>query len=237
MKRQEEDDVVEVSELYSTALPWPTPWTVEGVVEALEPLTLSSRQQRMREVIAQRLSSVTVVMDEPHDPHNGAAIVRSAEAFGVQQIHVVPQAEDSFFVSTGVARGTERWVDVIVHESPLEAIASLRDSGFTLVATHPEGDLLPEDLVHIPKLALVLGNEHEGIGEVLLEAAERSVRVPMRGFVESLNVSVSAAVLLAAATRDRTGDLPADDQRRLYARGLFRSVHRAGEILANLQPR
>ena len=114
---------------------------------------------------------------------------------------------------------------------------SLREAGFTLVATHPEGELLPEDLVNIPKLALVLGNEHEGIGEVLMRAADRSVRVPMRGFVESLNVSVSAAVLLAAATRDRPGDLPADDQRRLYARGLFRSVHRAGEILANLQPR
>lgn len=235
MKRADEDDVVEVSDLYSTALPWTAGWTEQGVIDALESMTLASRQARLHEVIGQRLASVTLVMDEPADPHNGAAVVRSADAFGVQQIHVVPR-ESAFFVSTGVARGTERWVDVIVHPGPHEAIESLRDAGFTLVATHPDGELLPEQLVSIPKLALVLGNEHEGISDPLTRAAEHCVRVPMRGFVESLNVSVSAAVLLAAATRDRPGDLPADDKRQLYARGLFRSVHRAGEILANLTP-
>ena len=77
----------------------------------------------------------------------------------------------------------------------------------------------------------MLGNEHDGISETLARAAEQSVRIPMRGFVESLNVSVSAAVLLAAAATCAPGDLSNEDCRLLYARGLFQSVERAAEIL------
>jgi tRNA (guanosine-2'-O-)-methyltransferase len=77
-----------------------------------------------------------------------------------------------------------------------------------------------------------LGNEHDGISGELASACTRHVRVPMRGFVESLNVSVSAAILLASATAGRAGDLPEADQRRLYARGLYLSVGRADDVLA-----
>jgi tRNA (guanosine-2'-O-)-methyltransferase len=99
------------------------------------------------------------------------------------------------------------------------------------VQTHPQGDLTPDDLPHIPRLALILGNEHRGIDRAMADAASRSVRIPMRGFVESLNVSVSAAVLLRAATHDRAGDLPSAARRHLYARALYHSVPRAREVL------
>ena len=81
------------------------------------------------------------------------------------------------------------------------------------------------------RLAIVLGNERDGIAEELASLCTRRVRVPMRGFVESLNVSVTAAILLATATRGRTGDLDDDARLRLYARGLFHSVPRAREVL------
>ncbi len=236
MSDDDDPEVVQLGELYGTAPPWAAGWTPEGVIAKLEPLTLPARQLRIREAISQRLSSVTLVMDEPNDPHNGAAIVRSADAFGVQQVHVVPR-EERFAVATGVARGSERWVDVIVHPTAQEAAHHLDALGFTLVTTHPEGELLPEALARVERVCLVFGNEHDGIGEELSRAAPLSVRVPMRGFAESLNVSVSAGILLEAATRGRPGDLPAADRERLYARGLFRSVHRAGEILASAEPR
>jgi tRNA (guanosine-2'-O-)-methyltransferase len=174
-------------------------------------------------------------MDEPYDPHNGAAVLRSADAFGLQRVHVVPRS-DGFAVSGNVARGTQRWVDVLVHDGPASALHALREAGFTLVATHPQGELLPQALRGIPKLALVLGNEHGGICTELAQGADQSVRVPMRGFVESLNVSVCAAILLSAATEGRTGDLDATELRFLYARGLFRTVTRADEVLAALEP-
>jgi tRNA (guanosine-2'-O-)-methyltransferase len=130
-----------------------------------------------------------------------------------------------------VTCGTENWIDVVSHASPEAAVAALEARGFEAIATHPEGELVPRDLAAIGRLALVLGNEHSGISAPLARACRRSVRVPMRGFVESLNVGVTAAILLAAATWDRPGDLSEAERRLLYARGLWRSIPRAREVL------
>jgi tRNA (guanosine-2'-O-)-methyltransferase len=199
-------------------------------------LVLERRRQRIAEVIAGRLGSVCLLLDELSDPHNRAAIVRSCDAFGVQELHSVQPARD-FSVHHGVAAGTQRWVDVHAHADAREAVAELERRGFVLVQTHPKGELTPEDLPAIPRLALILGNEHRGIDPVFEAAAARSVRVPMRGFVESLNVSVSAAVLLAAATRGRSGDLSAESKQHLYARALYYTVPRASEVLEALSLR
>ncbi|MEZ4219656.1 MAG: RNA methyltransferase [Polyangiaceae bacterium] len=215
------------------AEPWPPGWTAQGVIDALEPLVLGQRAQRIREVIDQRIDSVTLLMDAPYDPHNGAAIMRSADAFGLHRVHVIPH-DDGFLISSNVAKGTERWLDLVHHESAGAAVEHLRSAGYTLVTTHPRGDMIPEDLQRLPRVALVLGNEHDGIRAALSQAARSSVRIEMRGFVESLNVSVSAAILLRAATRGRTGDLPSEARRRLYAQGLHRTVARADDVLRAL---
>ncbi len=215
--------------------PWAATWTVEGVIETLEPLATDERRLRIQSVVEQRLGSVTVLLDAPHDPHNGSAVMRTCDAFGVPTVHVLPRVE-RFLIARRITKGTERWLEVHHHASADAAAEHLKAQGFELVATHPQGELTPPDLAHIPRLALLLGNEHEGICAELKVHAKRAVRIPMRGFVESLNVSVAAAVLLSAATQGRTGDLPHSEQRRLYARALFRSVPRAQEILAAKKP-
>ena len=179
---------------------------------------------------------MTLLLDELSDPHNRAAIVRSCDAFGVQELHSVQPARD-FSVHHGVAAGTERWVDVHAHADAGSAVAELRRRGFELVQTHPKGELTPDDLPQLGRVALILGNEHRGIDPVIATAAARSVRIPMRGFVESLNVSVSAAVLLAAATRGRSGDLSGPSREHLYARALFYTVPRASEVLEAFEGR
>ena len=211
----------------------PPGWTPEGVIAALEPLSEERRRARILEVTRARVGSVTVLMDMPRDPHNGAAVVRSADAFGVPEVNVVLR-EEGFLVGHRVAQGTERWVDVVQHHAPSDAVAALKGRGFRLVATHPKGALVPADLAAIERLCLVLGNEHDGISEALSAAADDSVRIPMRGMVESLNLSVAAAVLLSAALAGRPGDLSPAEERRWYAVGLLRSVPRAEEILAAL---
>lgn len=187
----------------------------------------------MQKVLGRRLDSVTVVMDSPYDPHNGAAIIRSCEAFGVQRLHVIERTVP-FLISPSVTRGAEKWLDVVSHTGPETVLAQLAASGHTLVATHPDGELLPEALCDIPKVALVMGNERYGIGNDILAACKGRVCVPMRGFIESLNVSVTAAILLAAATKGREGDLSEEDRLRLYARGLYLSTPQAEMILAEL---
>jgi tRNA (guanosine-2'-O-)-methyltransferase len=211
--------------------PWPAGWTPEGVVETLEPLAVDERRSRLWSVVRSRIGSVTVLMDAPHDPHNAAAVLRSCDGFGVPRVHVVPRGED-FAVGRTVAKGAERWIEVVRHSSPDVALSALHADGFTTVATHPEGNLAPDDLAAVPKVALILGNEHDGVCDALHAGAQQSVRIPMRGFVESFNVSVAAAVLLYAATRGRSGDLSEAEQLRLYARALVRSVPRALEVLA-----
>lgn len=206
----------------------------ERVVALLEPLVLERRARKLRETIGRRLASVQVVFDAPHDPHNGAAVVRSCEAFGVQYVNVVERKE-KFLLAPSVARGSEKWVDLRLWKSCAEAIERMRDTdGLELVAAHPDGELAPEDLASIPRLGIVLGNERDGIAEDLLSACARRVRVPMRGFVESLNVSVSAAILLSAATRNREGDLSRAEFMRVYARGLYLTVERADDVLRDL---
>jgi tRNA (guanosine-2'-O-)-methyltransferase len=228
--RRRSAGVVPAEQLISAVVKKAEAHDPERTIALLEPLVLDARRDRLREVVSRRLGSVAVVLDAPHDPHNGAAVVRSCEAFGVHAVHVV-ESREPFLVATSVARSAEKWVDVRCHKAGGPAIDVLRRDGFELVAARADGELVPADLAAIPRVGLVLGNERDGIGDELLAACTRSVRVPMRGFIESLNVSVTAAILLAAATAGRPGDLPLALRRKLYARCLYLSVAHAEEIL------
>ncbi len=150
----------------------------------------------------------------------------------MQTLHVVERQGTPFAVARAVARGAEKWVDVVRHTRPATVLAWASEHGMPLVGAHPDGELTPEDLAVMPRVALVLGNERDGIRDEIDRACSARVRVPMRGFVESLNVSVTAALLLHASTRGRPGDLDEAARRRLYARGLCLSVPHAEDILA-----
>jgi tRNA (guanosine-2'-O-)-methyltransferase len=231
--RRNSEGVVPPAELVPARIARAESHDPERVIALLEPLVTDRRRDRLLAVIAARLGSVQVVFDAPHDPHNGAAVVRSCEAFGVQRVNVIERREP-FLLATTVSRGSEKWIDLRRWGSVDEAVTAIRADGYELVGAHADGELAPGDLARVPRLAIVLGNERDGISRELEAACSRRVRVPMRGFVESLNVSVSAAVLLAAATATRAGDLPHADRRRLYARGLYLSTPRADEILCTL---
>jgi tRNA (guanosine-2'-O-)-methyltransferase len=228
-------DSSDIQHVLDAASPWPTAWTEPGVIEVLEPLVGDERRARLQEVIARRIESVTVLLDGPYDPHNAAAVLRSCDAFGVSRLHAV--SSEPLQASRKVAQGTERWIEVSRHASAEAAIATLRASQHPLVVAHPKGNLTPEDLAKLPRVAIVLGNEHSGVSSEITQAAHDTVRIPMQGFVESLNLSVSAALLLYAATRNRAHDLSPAAQRTFYARGLFHSVIRAEQILAASSPR
>lgn len=202
----------------------------EFIIRVLEPYASEQRRQRLQSVFDKRLESVTLVLDALHDPHNGAALLRTSEALGLAHVHII-ESNESFLAHAGVARGTHKWVQVHAHAEPLQCVQELQAQGYELVAAHPEGDLLPEDLCAMPRVAIVLGNEHAGISKPLRDACRHAVRVPMRGFAESLNVSVSGGILLAYATSGRAGDVPQEHRRRLYARGLAVTVPHASALL------
>src|SRR5690349_12685756 len=111
MRRHEASSLIDSQDIRSPQDPWGAAWTARGVIEVLEPLVGDRRRARLQSVIASRLGSLTVLMDAPHDPHNGAAVMRSCDAFGVPELHVVPR-DEPFLAGRTVAKGTQHWVDV-----------------------------------------------------------------------------------------------------------------------------
>mgnify|MGYP001052295434 CR=1 FL=1 len=211
-----------------TSLPAPA----RVVIEALEPMLSPRRLSRIDSVLAGRTDSVTMVLDGLIDPHNMSAVLRSADAFGIQQVRVIEGAEP-FVASARVTTGAERWLDLHRYRSADSCVAALRRQGFKLFVAQPGGLLNPDDLPDAaPRLAIAFGSEHEGVSHALRNLADGSCSVPMRGFVQSLNVSVAAAITLHAAVRDRAGDLSEQRREQLRARFMMLSVERSQSIVA-----
>jgi tRNA (guanosine-2'-O-)-methyltransferase len=206
------------------------PFAPEQVIAALSPLLTDQRKERIERVLAQRLRSVVPVLDGLRDPHNVAAILRSADAFGVQEVQLVHDGEP-YKASQRVTQGTDRWLDLVQQPDARTCIEHLHARGFCVLAATLDGTITPDQLASIPKLAVVLGNEHSGPSTAVLDACDGRYTIAMRGFAESLNVSVAAAITLSAATRGRSGDLDAHALLSLRARFMWLSVPEAGLIV------
>lgn len=203
------------------------------VVSALSPLITEGRLKRIEAVIAARTRSVVPVLDGLIDSHNIAAVLRSADAFGVQDVHVIEAHDQPFVASHRVAQGTERWLDIVRHDGPEACAQQLRERGYRILVASMDGEVGPADLRRSQDpVAVVFGNEHAGVSSALTNLADATYGIPMRGFVESLNVSVANAITLQAATEGRAGDLSADARLQLRARFMMLSVERADEIVA-----
>lgn len=166
----------------------------------LSPRLSAARQARMLSVAAARTRRIRLVVQDVHQPHNVSACLRSADAFGVQDVDVVT-LKQRFRPST-VARGVVHWLSLTRHFTVAESVASLRKSGYKIVAGVPRPDA--SSLYELPvdqPLAVVFGNEHAGIDEEWLQHVDHPFTIPMCGMVESLNISVSAAITLSHLTR------------------------------------
>jgi tRNA (guanosine-2'-O-)-methyltransferase len=219
-------DAFEIRRSGPPALPCAAP----DVIAALRPLITDRRRERIRQVVDQRTLGVTAVLDDIADPHNASAILRSADAFGLQHVHVIPGI-NGFHAARSVAKGTHHWLDVHRHGSTQGCVSYLRENGFRILVASMEGTVMPEELGAIPKVAVVFGNEHKGPTPELRSLADGTYAVPMRGFVESLNVSVAAGITLFSATRGRVGELSTEEREILEARYLLTCVRDAERVV------
>jgi tRNA (guanosine-2'-O-)-methyltransferase len=209
-----------------TALPAPA----ATIVEILGPLVTPARLDRMRAVAARRTRSLVPVLEDVADPHNGAAVLRSADAFGCHEVHLV-MPKRPFAVSHRITRGTHRWLERIHHPTTEACLEHLGARGYPVFVAAMDGKLTPEDLARVPKAAVVFGNEHKGASAAVRAAAAGTYAIPMVGFVESLNVSVASAITLYVASRGRQGDLDEDARTEVVARFLLTSVREAERVL------
>lgn len=203
----------------SSVLPWP----VQVIEAALEPLVLPERLARFDAVAKARLQSVVVVLEAVIDPHNTAAVLRTADAFGVGEVHFVDRGVRPLLAQR-ITRGTERWLDLHCHRDSARCAWGLRERGYEVYVADARATVTLDEVARRPRVAVVFGNEHEGASADMRGAATGSFAVPMRGMVESLNVSVAAGITLHAVTQYRAGDLGTIETRALRARFLIESV-------------
>jgi len=151
-------------------------------------------------IIEDRTKHICVVLENIYQPHNASAVLRSCDLFGVQDIHIIENS-NTYTLSEEVAMGSSKWLNLKKYndsdENTLKCFNKLREQGYKIVATTPhENDVLLDDLDISEKTALVFGTEMQGLSEVALKDADAYVKIPMYGFTESFNISVSAALSL-----------------------------------------
>jgi tRNA (guanosine-2'-O-)-methyltransferase len=147
-------------------------------------------------VLSNRTKFLTVAIEDVYQLHNTSAVIRSCDAFGVQDAHVVERRFGKR-LDKNIAMGAEQWVDVYRYKTTNDCIASLKEDGYQIIATTPHNDsnFIQDFRVHT-KTALFFGTEREGLSDEVLEQANGFLKIPMVGFSESLNISVSAAIIL-----------------------------------------
>lgn len=180
----------------------------KNLVEYLETYLTENRIERFNKVLDNRTKYFTVATEDVYQLHNTSAVMRSCDVFGIQELHVIEERNVKR-IDREIAMGAQKWVDLVRHHSTKDAIKSIRNQGYQIVATTPHGqDCNLADFDFTKKSCFFFGRETQGLSDEVLKQADCFLKIPMVGFTESLNISVSAAIILQDVTqRLRTSNL------------------------------
>lgn len=203
-------------------------------------LLLGPRLERIEQVVAARTRSVTVVLDRLEDTFNMAAVLRTCEGMGLQDVHVIKNPEVKFQPNLKVTQGCDKWLDVTVHPDFKSCAAALKQQGYRVLASaiRPGATSLFE-LKFDTKIAMVLGNERFGVSDEVLEHSDGTFWIPMHGFSQSMNISAAASACITRAVSWRfehlgvVGDLSAEERSTLTEKFQFLSVKQRGRLYRN----
>ncbi|MES2590272.1 MAG: RNA methyltransferase [Bacteroidota bacterium] len=174
-------------------------------IDYLSNLISEKRRAKFDEVLNYRTRHITIVLEDLYQPHNASAVLRSCDIFGIQDIHVI-ENRNAYTVARDIALGSPKWLNIQTYKNDenntLACINKLKSKGYRIVATSPhKNGCSIEDLPVDKPLALLFGTELTGISDTVREHADEFVTIPMYGFTESFNISVSAALCLYSLTQ------------------------------------
>lgn len=210
-------------------------------IEYLREFVSEERYARLCDRLQRRTRRMVLCLEDIFHPHNASATIRSAEAFGLQEVHAV-QSLCPFLPSHDIVRGTDQWLDIERWDNTAALVGHLRERRYRIVVTTPrEGSATVEDFdVNAGPFAVFMGTEKTGISDWLIKQADHGLYIPMHGFAESLNISVSAAILIQRLT-ERLRMLPCeqwqlsdDDKRATLLKWLKCSVKDVENVLKRL---
>lgn len=184
------------------------------MIEFLSGFVTPRRLALFDRIIDRRTRYITVVLEDIYQPHNASAVLRSCECFGVQDVHII-ENRNRYRVNPDVALGSSQWLSLKKYRSSenntQDALAGLKKAGYRLVATVPRkrnSKSLDEFSLEQGKVAILFGTEMNGLSREAMNMSDEFLYIPMVGFTESLNISVSVAVILYQLTRKlRMSDL------------------------------
>lgn len=171
------------------------------LINYLSGFVTPERLRLFEKILACRTSYITVVLEDIFQPQNASAVLRTCDCFGIQHIHVI-ENRNKFRINKEVTLGASKWLNIHTYnqkkENSLEAVRLLKKNGYRIVATSPHhnNQLLPDFDLSKGKTAVVFGSELPGISETISGEADEFLKIPMVGFTESFNLSVSAAIVL-----------------------------------------
>ncbi|MGJ8593492.1 MAG: TrmH family RNA methyltransferase [Aquaticitalea sp.] len=170
------------------------------LLEHLETFISTTRKEKFLKVLSQRTKHFTVATEDVYQLHNTSAVIRTCDVFGIQEVNIIEE-QNSKRIDSEIAMGAQKWVDLNRFSAVKEAIAELRAKGYQIVATTPHtNETLLHDFDTSKKSCFFFGREAEGLSQEVLDAADCYLKIPMVGFTESLNISVSAAIVLQHVT-------------------------------------
>ncbi len=177
----------------------------KSYLEFLLQFVTPHKQDRFDDVIQSRTRHLTIVLEDIYQSHNASAVLRSCDCFGIQDVHII-ENKNLYTINPDVELGSSKWLTLMKYhgaeDNTASCLGALRDRGYRIVATSPhQNDYVLNELPLEQKTALLFGTELRGLSPKALEMADCSVRIPMAGFTESLNISVSAAICLYELTQ------------------------------------
>lgn len=174
----------------------------EALVDYLESFLTDRRRENNHKVLAQRSYHFTVAIEDVYQLHNTSAVMRSCDVFGVQDLHVIEE-RNVRKIDREIAMGAQKWVDVHRYHTTKDCVATLKEKGYQIVATSPHGDncVTLAEFDYTKPSVFFFGKEDTGLSDYVLEQSDVQLMIPMVGFTESLNISVSAAIILQQVTQ------------------------------------
>lgn len=204
---------------------------------------MEERFETIKRVLDNRTQYMALCAENTFHPHNASALIRHCDAFGVQDFHTIESLCD-FRPSKNVVQGTVNWIDPYRHSRTSEAIDYFRANGYRVVATTPHDSETTPELFDIEggKFALIFGTELQGVSDEMIESADEFLKIPMYGFIDSLNVSASAAIVLhVLAQRLHSSEVDWQLSDNEYARLLLdwtmKTVRKSEKILMRYEQR
>lgn len=210
----------------------------EEVVARLERHLTPERIKRINDVLEHRTYSVATVAEGLYDIGNISAVMRSAESFGFMPFHIVERKEAQYKMSDRISKGSEKWLDIRKVTGPETCFANLRQEGYKIFATDLKASHKIREIDFTQKIALVFGNEKDGVSDYVRENSDGTFIWPMLGFAQSFNISVAAALCYGHAHRERvdkwgkSGDLSPQEKTILRAHYCLRTLDSAMQILS-----